>query len=842
LANFSNEPIFLTAITTMSNRALKITVGFVIACLVCTALIIFAQRSAVNSYDDALPYVRLSHQLKSHITQSNSWVDRVKAGDVQLNFDRDVREPLIHVKTLIEALAEGKETDYGIFEKIDDEEGKAIVKETSYNIQNLLDAAQARWQSKPVVITPATDSTEAVIDNQSADVLNLAMEASLREFQRITQQLVDYLDERVEADGGVVDLLSWLSILVLVATLGALVFFINKIFSKADLLEKEKAENIGRQETATYSLSNFMQAISSGNYAAELDDVVNHGTMGNTLVTMRDKLRANAEEDRKRNWTTSGLAQIGELLRTNFTSTQDLFDHIIKFVVKYTNSSQGGLFLLNEESETNKHLELVACYAYERKKYLTKIIEVGEGLVGQCFLEAQAVHLVEIPEDYISITSSLGSARPNALLLVPLKVNGTVFGVLELATFGKYEQHEIELVEKLAESIASTISTVRINESTRILLEKTQQQTEEMRAQEEEMRQNMEELEATQEEMRRKEKHIQNMLDSEKERNEISNKNRQAVMELSKKTDIKEGNWNGALEKMTMAIARQLTIARASVWTLNTGEKKLVCEKLFENALKRFDAEADRFGKDYPGYFEAVTSEEIIVANEAHTHTATRELSTDYLTPRGVQSVLMVPYFNEGKINGIICCESTDQKEWTDEDVDFLKSCADLVTLTYSNRRINITLDKLADDQETMQTIIDNIPRAVFWKGKDLKFQGCNKIFAQGAGLKSYHDLIGLSDYEMPWKEHGDAYRADDLAVMNSRKARLDLEEKNVNNEGKVSWVLTSKVPVMNKHGEIVAVLGMFEDITERKEREADIASKLQELETLKKMLEKRNN
>jgi PAS domain S-box-containing protein len=94
----------------------------------------------------------------------------------------------------------------------------------------------------------------------------------------------------------------------------------------------------------------------------------------------------------------------------------------------------------------------------------------------------------------------------------------------------------------------------------------------------------------------------------------------------------------------------------------------------------------------------------------------------------------------------------------------------------------------------------------------------------------------------MPWKEHGDAYRADDLAVMNSRKARLDLEEKNVNNEGKVSWVLTSKVPVTNKHGEIVAVLGMFEDITERKVKEADITSKLQELEHLKKMMEKRSN
>jgi len=283
-------------------------------------------------------------------------------------------------------------------------------------------------------------------------------------------------------------------------------------------------------------------------------------------------------------------------------------------------------------------------------------------------------------------------------------------------------------------------------------------------------------------------------------------------------------------------------VSRSSVWSYSPGEKKLKCEKLFDNTSKKFTIETDWHGKDYPGYFEALTSEEIIRAKDVHSHTATRELAVNYLIQNGIQSILTVPFFNEGKITGIICCENLEQKEWTDEDVEFLKACSDLVTLTYNNRRINTTLDRLSDDQETMQTIIDNIPRAVFWKGKDLKFQGCNKIFAQVAGLKSYHDLVGRTDYDMPWKEHGDAYRADDLAVMNSRKARLDLEEKNVNNEGKVSWVLTSKVPVMNKHGETVAVLGMFEDITERKVKEADITSKLQELERLKNMMEKRSN
>jgi hypothetical protein len=374
-------------------------------------------------------------------------------------------------------------------------------------------------------------------------------------------------------------------------------------------------------------------------------------------------------------------------------------------------------------------------------------------------------------------------------------------------------------------------------------LEKTQQQAEEMRAQEEEMRQNMEELEATQEEMRRKEKHIQNMLDGEKSRNEVSQRNRQVVMELTKTKIIQEGNWEASLEKITSTIARQLGITRCSIWDYRPREHKIRCEKLYSQATGSFESGLELAARDYPGYFEAVSREEVIIAKDAFTHVATKEFSVGYLDELGIQSRLDVPYFSEAKIAGIICCEHQgEQKDWTDEDVEFLKSCADLIAVTYNTSKINLMLEQLSDDQETMQAIIDNIPRAVFWKDKELRFQGCNKIFANVAGLKSHRDLIGKTDYEMPWKEHGDAYRKDDAEVMNSRKARLDLEERNVNSEGVESWVLTSKVPVMNKHGDVVAVLGMFEDITDRKLKEAQMEANLKELVQLRKQLKKQNN
>jgi GAF domain-containing protein len=110
-----------------------------------------------------------------------------------------------------------------------------------------------------------------------------------------------------------------------------------------------------------------------------------------------------------------------------------------------------------------------------------------------------------MPDEYIRITSGLGDANPRALLLFPLKVDKEAYGIIELASFHEYQQHEIEFVEKLGESIAATLGSVRAAQKNRQLIEQFQQQTEEMRAQEEEMRQNMEELQATQEEVVRKE-------------------------------------------------------------------------------------------------------------------------------------------------------------------------------------------------------------------------------------------------------------------------------------------------------------------------------------------------
>ncbi|HSZ26113.1 MAG TPA: GAF domain-containing protein [Cytophagaceae bacterium] len=265
-------------------------------------------------------------------------------------------------------------------------------------------------------------------------------------------------------------------------------------------------ENEIEKLTHYLKISEFsIKKISNGNFELNKDE--NAHPLQNSLLELNKKMKEFVETEKQRSWISEGLVTFVEIFRRDQTQKKELYHHILASLIKYVKANQGGLFILSG-SDKEAVLEMVACYAYEKKKFIEKKVAIGEGLLGQCFMEQETSMYTDLPPFYTTITSGLGEVTPGCLLLVPLKFNNQVIGVLEIAGFHKFQKHEIDFIEKIAESIASISLNIQNTEKARNLLLESEQRAQMLKEQEEELRQNLEELVATQEEMQRKQKEL----------------------------------------------------------------------------------------------------------------------------------------------------------------------------------------------------------------------------------------------------------------------------------------------------------------------------------------------
>jgi signal transduction histidine kinase/putative methionine-R-sulfoxide reductase with GAF domain len=278
---------------------------------------------------------------------------------------------------------------------------------------------------------------------------------------------------------------------------------------KIDKIEVKHNNEIGIMTASLNSLvdgvnaySMFAREIGNGNLDADFKALGDEDELGNSLIQMRNNLKKIDLKEKEQKWLSEGIATINDLLRVS-DNLKELCKQLTGKIARHLNANQISIYLLEKE-DNHAYIELVASFAYDRDKHHAQRINVGDGLLGQAVLEKNYIYLAQVPDNYVKITSGLGDATPTALIIFPLIYNEEVEGVIEIASFHKFEQFEIEFLKKATESIAASISTTKTAERTRALLEETRQMSEEMKAQEEELRQNNEELQATQEEMARK--------------------------------------------------------------------------------------------------------------------------------------------------------------------------------------------------------------------------------------------------------------------------------------------------------------------------------------------------
>jgi PAS domain S-box-containing protein len=275
--------------------------------------------------------------------------------------------------------------------------------------------------------------------------------------------------------------------------------------------EREISEHLNHIELRDREARSFVEALRNGTEPNTFQFLNAKKGLGENLFSLKTKLDHYRIEEQKISWLQGGLAKFSDLLKTG-NSLEEFTSIILSQLVTYVSANQGGLYVESEEDNATRYMELKSCYAYDRKKFVSRRIYPGEGLLGECMLGQSLIYMTDVPNDYVTITSGLGEATPRNIIIVPLIFNEKFYGAIELASFVILDQYKTDFLTKISEGIAAEIATRKTVEHTEKLLQQSQNLTHELQAQDEELKQNMEELTATQEQMGRKQAELDSVF------------------------------------------------------------------------------------------------------------------------------------------------------------------------------------------------------------------------------------------------------------------------------------------------------------------------------------------
>ena len=540
-------------------------------------------------------------------------------------------------------------------------------------------------------------------------------------------------------------------------------------------------------------LTEFSNEIYKGNYETGAGLSAPDGSMAKSLIDLSERLSATEKEqnlrrleDEQRNWTTQGLAKFGDIMRHNNENITILSDEVIKNLVHYINAGQGGLFILDDTDPNNVFLDMLSAFAYDRKKYLTRRITLGDGLIGVCALEKNTLYITDVPDDYMEIESGLGDAKPKCLLIVPLKSEEKILGVIELASFNLLKKYEIQFVEQLGDSIASTLSSLRINARTADLLQESQKKSDELVLREAELRKTMDDMKTARDEAQKREAEMSGILS--------------AVDETMLKAEIDpEGRLMSANQKFLSALGyRKDELIGRNIKNIITEENLENFDMVWQNICS---------GQSYQ-----------TTLKQKNKFNETIWLLTQYTPIFDAENhVVRILY---------IANDITEQKTIEEKNKRLLSESLEKTEVLMSTQekmaksRIEMAGIMTAIDETMMKaeyTVEGNLLTA---NTKHIITMGYDYEKTKGKNILTFIPEEEIDEFKTLWQNvcEGNLYQ---MTV--KRKSKLT---------GKDIWLINQYTPVKDAKGQVLKILYTAIDITKHKEIEEQAMSQVTQLKT----------
>ena len=214
-------------------------------------------------------------------------------------------------------------------------------------------------------------------------------------------------------------------------------------------------------------LSRSIQVEASGE-VSDLKDNINE-----MIRNLKETTQKNAEQD----WLKTNLARFTRLLQGQ-RDLEAVCRLILTELAPLVSAHHGVFYMMNMELEPR--LSMIASYGYRSSRKVPTSFAPGEGLVGQCALNKSRVWLTNVPRDYIQISSALGAAPPNNIVVLPILFEQEVKAVVEIASLERFTQTHMDFLDQLMESIGVVLNTIEANRQTESLLTQSQRLAQEL--------------------------------------------------------------------------------------------------------------------------------------------------------------------------------------------------------------------------------------------------------------------------------------------------------------------------------------------------------------------------
>ncbi|HEX2603551.1 MAG TPA: response regulator, partial [Oxalicibacterium sp.] len=192
------------------------------------------------------------------------------------------------------------------------------------------------------------------------------------------------------------------------------------------------------------------------------------------IRNLKETTQKNAEQD----WLKTNLARFSRLLQGQ-RDLEAVSTMILSELAPLV-SAHHGVFYMMDSGVPDPRLRMVASYGYRSNRKLPTSFAPGEGLVGQCALEKTRVWLTNIPRDYISVSSGLGSAPPTNIVVLPILFEQQIKAVIEIASLDRFTQTHMGFLDQLMELIGVVLNTIEANSRTESLLTQSQSLAQEL--------------------------------------------------------------------------------------------------------------------------------------------------------------------------------------------------------------------------------------------------------------------------------------------------------------------------------------------------------------------------